>query len=202
MTKLSALFALFLVGLSVPAHAQDFTIDSAHSSANWTVTHLMVSKVRGEISGVTGKVHYDAKNVGDTTVEATLDAATVDSHQPKRNDHLKSPDFFDVVKFPTITFKSTHVESAGEGKLKVTGDLTMRGVTKSVVLSVDGPSAPHSDGYGHNKVGATATTTINRQDFGVSWNKTLDSGGVVVSNEVAVTIDLELGTDAAGAKTK
>ena len=128
----------------------------------------------------------------EVNVEATIDATTIDTQNGGRDEHLKSPDFFDVATHPTITFKSTKVEAAGEGRLKVTGDLTMRGVTKPVVLDVEGPVAPIKDPRGNMKTGATATTKINRQDFGVSWSKTLDGGGLVVSDDVWITIELEL----------
>jgi len=125
-------------------------------------------------------------------VEATIDVTTIDTGVEGRDKDLKSDSFFEVEKYPTATFKSTRVEKAGDGRLKVTGDLTMKGVTKPVVLDVDGPSPSITDPWGNVKAGASITTTINRQDFGITWNKTLEGGGAVVSDEVQVTIDIEM----------
>ncbi|XXF76721.1 YceI family protein [Myxococcaceae bacterium GXIMD 01537] len=174
------------------AFAASYEIDSSHSSAQFSVKHLMVSNVRGEFGKVTGAVNFDEKDPTKSTVEATIDASTINTREPKRDEHLKSPDFFDVAKYPSITFKSKSVKKAGAGKLKVAGDLTMHGVTKEVVLDVEGPSKEIKDPWGNSKAGATATTKLNRKDFGLGWNKALETGGVVVGDEVAVTIDLEL----------
>jgi polyisoprenoid-binding protein YceI len=125
-------------------------------------------------------------------VNATIDVNSVNTREQKRDDHLRSADFFEVAKFPTITFVSKRAETAGDGKFKLVGDLTMKGVTKEVALDVTGPTAPVKGGRGETRVGATATTTINRKDFGVTWNRVLDTGGVAVSDEVQVTIDLAL----------
>lgn len=180
--------------LAVPslAFAATYEIDSAHSGAHFTVRHLMVSNVRGEFGKVTGTVNIDEKDITKSTVEATIDASTINTREPKRDEHLRSADFFDVAKFPTITFKSKKVAKAGEGKLKVTGDLTMHGVTKEVVLDVEGPAKDAKDPWGNVKSGASATTRLNRKDFGLGWNQALETGGVMVGEEVAVTIDLEL----------
>jgi len=169
-----------------------YDIDTAHSSATFKVKHLSISTVSGGFGKVAGKVTWDQADLTKSSVEATIDATTIDTQNGGRDEHLKSPDFFDVATHPTITFKSTKVEAAGEGRLKVTGDLTLRGVTKPVVLDVEGPVAPIKDPRGNMKTGATATTKINRQDFGVSWSKTLDGGGLVVSDDVWITIELEL----------
>ncbi len=174
------------------ASAATWTIDPAHSTARFRVRHLMISNVEGRFGKVTGTIHYDESDVSKSSVEATIDTSTVNTEVADRDKHLKSADFFDVEKYPTMTFRSTKVEKAGEGKLKVTGDLTIRGVTKPVVLSVDGPSAPILNPWGNVKAGASATTSIDRQDFGVSWNKTLDAGGVVVGDEVNITIEIEM----------
>jgi polyisoprenoid-binding protein YceI len=125
-------------------------------------------------------------------VDVTIDVSTVDTRTPDRDKDLKSDKFFDVAKYPTMTFKSTKVEQAGAGKLKVTGDLTIRGTTKSVVLDIDGPTAPVKDPWGNQRSAVTATTKINRQDYGVKWNATMDNGGVVVGDEVSITIDAEM----------
>jgi len=122
----------------------------------------------------------------------TIDVNSVDTRQPDRDKDLKSDKFFDAANYPSITFKSTKVEQAGAGKLKVTGDLTIRGTTKSVVLDVDGPTAPMKDPWGNNRAAASATTKVNRQDYGVKWNAKLDNGGVVVGDDVAIVIDVEM----------
>jgi polyisoprenoid-binding protein YceI len=189
--------------LAVPAFAAPvvYEIDPAHSNASFSVKHLMVTNVRGEFGKVEGKVEWDATNPAKSTVEATIDASTLTTREEKRDQHLKSPDFFDVANHPKITFKSTKVEAAGKGHYKITGDLTIRGNTKPVVLDVEGPTPEIKDPQGNTKVGASATTKINRQDFGVSWNKNLDTGGVVVGDDVAIQIDVELKKAAAAGET-
>jgi polyisoprenoid-binding protein YceI len=187
----SAVAALVLAAPSA-AFAAEYVIDSAHSAATFSVKHLMVANVRGAFSNVTGTVNYDEKDVTKSTVEATIDVKTINTNEPKRDEHLRAPDFFDVEKYPTITFKSTKVEPAGEGMLKVTGNLTMRGVTKPVVLDVEGMTQEVKDPWGNSKRGATATTKLNRKDFGLTWNKALEAGGVAVGDDVKIAIDLEL----------
>jgi len=169
-----------------------YSIDPKHSFAQFGVTHLMISTVRGEFHGVNGTVVVDDSDIAKSSVQVTIDATTVDTREPDRDKHLKSPDFFDVAKYPTITFNSTKVENAGNGKLKVTGDLTIRGVTKTVVLEVSNPKAPIKDPWGLQRTAVSGTTKLNRQDFGVAWNKTLDAGGVVVSDNVDITLDIEM----------
>ena len=190
-----AAFALPLAGLlfgAGAAQASSWEIDGSHSSAQFAVRHLMVSNVRGEFGKVTGTVNFDEKDPSKSTVQATIDATTINTRDEKRDGHLKSPDFFDVAKFPTLSFKSKKVAAAGAGKFKVTGDLTIHGVTKEVVLDVEGPAPEKKDPWGNVKSGATATTKINRKDFGLTWNKSLDGGGVVVGDEVSITLDVEL----------
>jgi polyisoprenoid-binding protein YceI len=180
--------------LSLPAVAapSQWQIDSQHASAQFAVKHLMISTVRGEFHGVTGNVNWDDQDITKSTIDVTIDATTVDTREPKRNAHLKSPDFFDVAKYPTMTFKSKKIEQVSAGKLKVTGDLTMHGVTKELVLDVDGPTAPIKDPYGNTRVALSATASVNRQDYGVKWNANMDGGGVVVGDNVNITIDAEL----------
>ena len=182
------------VVFSLPAGAapSQWAIDPHHSSAQFAVKHLMISTVRGEFHGVNGTVNWDDKDITKSTIDVTIDATSVDTREPDRDKDLKSENFFDVVKYPTMTFKSKKIEQAGAGKLKVTGDLTMHGVTKEVTLDVEGPTPPIKDPWGNTRVALNATTTINRQDFGVKWNKTMDGGGVVVSDNVNITIDAEL----------
>lgn len=185
-----AVAALVLASPSL-AFAAEFVIDSAHSAANFSVKHMMVSNVRGAFSKVTGSANIDEKDITKSTVEAVIDATTVNTNEPKRDEHLRSADFFDTAKYPTITFKSTKVEQAGQN-LKVTGNLTMHGVTKPVVLDVEGFTTEAKDPWGNIKRGGTATTKINRKDFGLGWNSVLETGGVAVGEEVAITLDLEL----------
>ena len=195
-----AVTASLAAALALPASAGTTTwqIDPMHSSAQFAVTHLMISTVRGEFHGVKGTVVLDDQDITKSTVNVTIDATSVDTREPQRDNHLKSPDFFDVAKYPSITFKSTKVEQVSPGQLKVTGDLTIRGVTKQVVLNVEGPKTPIKDPMGMQRTAVSATTKINRQDFGVSWNKTLDSGGVVVSDDVRITLDVEMFIPPAG----
>lgn len=174
------------------ARAGEWEIDPTHSTAGFTVRHMMVSNVRGEFQKITGKVNVDEKDPTKSTVEVQIDPATINTRDAKRDAHLKSPDFFDVAKYPTITFKSTKIEKAGKGKFKVTGDLTLHGVTKPVTLAVDGPSAPAKNPWGQMVRGVSATGKLNRKDFGLGWNKALETGGVLVGEEVTLQIDGEL----------
>ena len=162
-----------------------------HSQAGFAVKHMMVSTVSGSFGKTEGTITFDGKDVSSIEADVTIDATTITTNNEKRDTHLKSPDFFDVAKSPTITFKSKSAEAAGAGKFKLTGDLTLRGVTKEVTLDVEGPSQPLV-AQGRTRVGATATTKINRQDYGVSWSRALDGGGVVVSDEVVITFEIEL----------
>ena len=189
--KRLALAALALVALPALAQTSTWTIDSSHTHAAFTVRHLVISNVRGEFGKTTGTLTLDEGDVTRSKVEATIDVASVNTREPKRDEHLKSPDFFDVAKFPTMTFKSTKVEKAGAGKLKVTGDLTLRGVTKPVVLDVEGPTAEIKDPRGNTRRGVSATATINRKDFGVAWSKLIEAGPVV-GDEVKIEIEAEL----------
>lgn len=167
-------------------------IDPAHSSALFAIRHLMVSTVRGEFGKMSGTVTLDESDPTQSSIEATIDAASINTRNAKRDEHLQGPDFFDVAKYPTITFKSTKIEAMGEGKFKVTGDLTMHGVTKAIVLDVEGTTTPVKDPMGRMKLGGGATTTLNRKDFGLTYNRALETGGVLIGEEVDVTIDLEL----------
>ena len=180
--------------LTLPASAGTTTyqIDPRHSSAGFGVTHLMISTVRGEFHGVTGTVVVDDSDVSKSVVNVTIDATTLDTREPDRDKHLKSEAFFDVAKYPTITFQSTRIERNNDGSLKITGDLTIRGVTKSAVLTASVPKPPIKDPWGLQRTAASASTRINRQEFGVAWNQKLDSGGVVVGDDVTITLDVEM----------
>lgn len=188
--------AVALLSAAAAGQAVRYEIDPVHSSAHFSVRHMMVSNVRGEFAKVTGTVVYDPKKPQASSVEATIDAASINTHEPRRDDDLKGPDFFDVAKYPTLSFKSTKVEPAGEGKLQVTGDLTIHGVTKQVVLAVEGPSPEVKMGP-NLKAGASASTTIDRRDFGMTWNRILESGGLLVGYEVRITLEIEMGRKAA-----
>jgi polyisoprenoid-binding protein YceI len=184
-----ALVATVTVTLTVTltATAQDtWQLDPPHSSAQFSVRHLGVSTVRGAFTKVSGTVQYDAANPGKSSLQATIDAASVDTRVEARDNDLRSPNYLDVKKYPTITFQSKKVEAAGAGKLKVTGDLTIHGVTKEVTLDVDGPSAPMKDPWGNQRMGASATTKINRMEFGVA------GGPAIVGDDITITLDIEM----------
>ena len=185
--------------LAAPAaFAAPYTIDPSHSQAGFAVKHMMVSKVNGHFRSVKGTVDYDEAKPEATQIDAEIDATTVDTNDAKRDGHLKSPDFFDVANHPKITFKSKKVKASGPGKFSVAGDLTIRGVTKEVTLDVEGFDQALATPWGTVKRGGSATTTISRKDFGLVWQKALDKGGVVLGDEVKVTLDLEI--DAKGDK--
>lgn len=186
--------ALVMMLAAVPGLAQVSTweIDSTHSAAHFSVRHMMIATVRGDFRKVTGTIYLDEKDVTKSIVEAVIDAATIDTRDERRDSDLRSANFFDVSKFPTITFKSKSVMRLGEGKFKVVGDLTMHGVTKEVTLDVEGLNAQVNDPRRGPKMGASATTQIKRSDFGLTWNRVVETGGVAVSDEVAIIIDLEL----------
>jgi polyisoprenoid-binding protein YceI len=191
--KLAVLFGLALV-FSLPSLAATSTwqIDPKHSAAQFSVRHMAISTVRGAFSKVTGTVVLDEQDVTKSTVDVSIDVSTVDTREPGRDKDLRSDHFFDAEHFPAMTFKSKKVEQVAPGKLKVTGDLTIRGTTKEVVLDVDGPTAAIKDSWGNQRSAVNATTKINRQDFGVKWNATLDNGGVVVGDDVNINIDAEM----------
>jgi len=182
----------FSAALPVLAQMADWQIDSSHSAAQFSVRHLMVSNVRGHFGKMTGTARMDLKAPSSATLDVIVDVGSIDTRQPKRDAHLKSPDFFDVEKFPTITFKSKQIEPAGAGKLKLTGDLTLRGVTREVTFDVEGPTPELKDAKGGGRTGASATAKISRKDFGMTWNRAIEAGGVTVGDEVTITIDVEL----------
>lgn len=173
------------------AFATDWQIDPAHTNVQFSVRHMMISNVRGDFNKVSGTVSSDGQNPDAIKIDAVVDAGSIDTRIEKRDLHLKSADFLNVEKYPTIEFKSKKVAANGAGKWKVTGDLTLHGVTKEVVLDVEGPTAEIKDPMGNTRVGASATTKINRKDFGLTWNKVLETGGVMVGDEVEITIDVE-----------
>lgn len=180
------LLAVLVFGTYAFAETQTWQIDPAHSAAQFSVRHLGISTVRGGFEKTSGTVAYDPADLSKTAIDATIDTASVNTRIQMRDNDLKGPNFFDVTKFPTITFKSKKVEFAGQGKLRVTGDLTMHGVTKEAVLDVDGPSAPITDPYGNSRMGASASTKINRRDFGVNGAAT------AVGDEIEIVLDIEM----------
>lgn len=193
MKRLIATIAA-VTALSLPAVslAATWTIDPEHSNIGFKVRHLMVSNVKGSFEKHRGTVEINEKDITKSKVEVTIDTTSINTNVAKRDEHLRSPDFFDVAKYPAMIFVSKKVVKAGTGKLKVTGDLTLHGVTKEVVLDVEGPSKESKDPWGNIRSGATATAKINRKDFGLNWNKALETGGVVVGDEVTITLEVEL----------
>jgi len=178
---------------ALPGLAQTtaWKVDPNHTAAQFSVKHLGVSTVRGAFMKTTGEVQLDEKDITKSQIDVTVDTTSVDTRNETRDKDVKSPNFLDVATYPTMTFKSKRITSAGDGKLKLTGDLTLHGVTKEVTFDVDGPSPAIKDPWGNLRRGASATATINRQDFGINYNKMLDTGGLVVSNDVQITIDIE-----------
>lgn len=170
----------------------NYRIDPAHSSAQFIARHMMISNVRGGFSGIQGTVVYDPDNLAQSSLDVTIDASSLSTLDEQRDTHLKSADFLHVEQHPTITFKSKKVASASEGELKVTGDLTIHGVTKEAVLKVDGPTAEAKDPYGNVRMGASATTKIKRSDFGLTWNAALETGGVLVGDEIKIELEISL----------
>jgi polyisoprenoid-binding protein YceI len=186
---LSVALSATLPGL---AQVSDWQIDSAHTAAQFSVRHMMVSNVRGQFGKTTGSARFDPKDPTKASLDVTVDVASIDTREPKRDAHLKSADFFDVQKFPVMTFKSKRAEAAGAGRLKLVGDLTMHGMTREVTLDVEGPTPEMKDAQGGGRIGAVATARISRKEFGMTWNRAIEAGGVVVGDEVAITIDVEL----------
>jgi polyisoprenoid-binding protein YceI len=186
----SAIALAIVVSLPVLARADTWKIDPAHTNVEFTVRHMMISNVKGQFQKTSGTIATNGSDPASAKIDATIDATSIDTRVEKRDAHLKSPAFLDVDKFPTITFKSTKVEADGPNKWKVTGDLTLHGVTKPVVLDVEG-SGPPIQVMGNTRAGASATTKIKRGDFGLTWNQALEGGGVMVGDEVAISIDVE-----------
>ncbi|GFO61038.1 polyisoprenoid-binding protein [Geomonas silvestris] len=189
LAGISTLVALSLPGLAL---ASTWTIDPDHTNVGFRVKHLMVSSVNGNFQKHSGTVVIDDRDVTKSKVEIVIDTASINTNVVKRDEHLRSADFFDVANYPTMTFVSKKVVKAGKGRLRVTGDLTLHGQTKEVVLVVEGPSKESKDPWGNLRRGASATAHINRRDFGLVWNKTLETGGVLVGDEIAITLDVEM----------
>lgn len=176
--------------VALPAAASTWDVDPAHTESSFVVKHMMLSNVRGQFGKTTGVIQQDDKDITKSSAEIKIDATTVDTREPKRDAHLKSPDFFDVEKFPTITFKSTRVTKGEGNTLTVTGDLTIHGVTKPVVLNLE--YTPEAMAGGKVRRALSATTKINRKDYGLLWNKAIEAGGVMVGDEVTIHVEMEL----------
>ncbi len=167
-----------------------YILDPSHSSANFSIRHMMISKVKGSFDKLTGQFNYDPQNLESSHVEATIEVASINTRDAQRDTHLKSGDFFDIEKYPLISFKSSSFKKDGDNLL-IAGDLTIHGVTKEVTLTVDGPSAEMKDPWGNMKIGASATTKIKRKDFGLEWNAALEAGGVLVGEDVEISLDVQ-----------
>ena len=168
-----------------------WNIDPAHSVAEFKVKHMMISNVKGQFAKVSGKLTLDESELANSRVEAAIEASSIETRDAQRDAHLKSADFFHVEKFPTLSFKSKRLSLIRDGELAVEGDLTIRGITRTVVFSVDGPTPPAKDPWGNTRVGVSATTKINRKDFGLIWNAALETGGILVGDEVTITLDVQ-----------
>ena len=166
-------------------------IDPAHSVAEFKVKHMMISNVKGQFAKLSGALFFDESDLANSRVEVSIDAASIRTGEDQRDAHLKSPDFFDVEKFPTLTFKSKGVRIVRDGELSVNGDLTIHGVTRPVSFAVEGPTPPSKDPWGNTRIATSASTKINRKDFGLTWNAALETGGILVGEEVTITLDTQ-----------
>lgn len=173
-----------------PATASQWEIDPAHSSANFSVRHMMIAKVQGGFGRMSGKLQLDRGDLARSSVEAVIDASSIDTREPKRDEHLRSADFFDVQKYPTLEFRSRQVKAQGDG-FEVIGELTLHGVTREVTLAVEGLDSEVKDPWGNVKIGASASTKIRRKDFGLSWNAALETGGVLVGDDISITLEIQ-----------
>ena len=168
-----------------------WNIDPVHSLAEFKVRHMMIANVRGHFAKVTGTLILDESDLTQSRAEASIEADSIETRDLQRDAHLKSPDFFDVEKFPTLSFKSTSISLVRDGQLSVEGHLTIRDVTRKVLFTVEGPTPPTKDPWGNTRVAVSASTKINRKDFGLTWNAALETGGILVGDEVTITVDVE-----------
>jgi polyisoprenoid-binding protein YceI len=168
-----------------------WNLDPVHSVAEFKVKHMMISNVKGQFTGISGVLTLDENDIAGSRVEASIDASSINTRDAQRDTHLKSADFFDVEKFPTLNFQSTSVKRTGDGELAVTGNLTIHGSSREVVFKVEGPTAPGKDPWGNTRVGLSAVTRINRKDFGLTWNAALETGGILVGDEITITLDVQ-----------
>ena len=168
-----------------------WNVDSTHSVVEFKVKHMMISNMKGQFTGVTGTLSLDEADLTQSSVEAAIEIASIHTRDEGRDAHLKGADFFDADHFPTMQLKSTHIALKSDGELVVTGDLTIKGVTRSVQFAVEGPTPATKDPWGNTRIGVVATTKINRKDFGLTWNAALETGGVMVGEDINITLDLE-----------
>jgi polyisoprenoid-binding protein YceI len=171
--------------------ATTWNIDPAHSGAEFKVKHMMISNVKGHFAKVSGTLTLNESELAKSRVEALIEAGSLETRDAQRDAHLKSEDFLHVEKFPTLSFKSTRISVVRDGELSIEGDLTIRGVTRKVLFTVDGPTSPAKDPWGNTRVAVSATAKINRKDFGLTWNAALETGGILVGDEVTITLDVE-----------
>ena len=190
--SITILIATLTLAIPVFSVASTWQIDPDHSSIQFKIRHLTVSNVKGDFGKTKGVVTIDDKDITQLKVELIIDAASVNTSHAKRDEHLRGPDFFDVAKYPTLTFVSKKVMKTDANRLKVIGDLTIRGVAREITVDVEGPTPEVKDPWGNLRRGATATTRINRKDFGMTWNRVLDTGGLLVSDEVDIYVEVEL----------
>ena len=176
---------------TTPSTVSTWNIDPTHSAAEFKVKHMMISNVKGKFSGISGSLTLDEADPTRSAVEASIPVATLSTADEQRDTHLKSADFFDAEKFPTLSFKSLAVSPTAPGEYNVTGELTMHGATRTVTFAVEGPGQPAKDPWGNQRIGLSATTRINRKDFGLTWNAALETGGVLVGEDVTITLDVE-----------
>lgn len=167
-----------------------YKIDPAHSSAQFVVRHMMITNVRGGFSDVQGVIEYDPDNPSESHIDVAIDASTIDTLDEQRNSHLKGQDFLHVERYPSITFKSKKIAAAGEGEWKVTGSLTIHGVTKEAILNAEGPTPEVKDPFGNIRIGASASTKIKRSDFGLTWNAALETGGILVGDDLRIELEI------------
>jgi len=171
--------------------ATTWNLDPAHSVAEFKVRHMMISNVKGQFPKITGVLTLDEADRANSRVDTWIEAASIQTGDAQRDAQLKSPDFLDAEKFPSLSFKSTKVRLAGNGEPTVEGDLTIHGVTRRVVFAVEGPTPAARDPWGNTRIAVSATTKISRKDFGLTWNAALESGGILVGDEVTITLDVQ-----------
>jgi polyisoprenoid-binding protein YceI len=176
---------------TTPASTSTWNIDPAHSVAEFKVKHMMISNVKGNFSKIAGALTFDESSLANSHVEATIDAATIETRDANRDAHLKTAEFLDTEKYPTMSFKSTSIGIVKDGELAVAGDLTLHGVTLPVTFSVEGPTPPAKDPWGNTRIAVSATAKISRKDFGLTWNSTLETGGILIGDEVTLTLEVQ-----------
>lgn len=188
----TALAALLFTATLFAQSPNSWRIDPLHSQAGFSVRHMMISTVRGTFGGVKGTIVYDPQNPAASSVDATIDCTTLNTGEPKRDSDLRGEEFFDVKKYPVMKFRSKSIQVVEKGTLRVTGDLTINAITKQVVMTIDGPTDPVKDTQGRMKVGVSASTKVSRREYGILYNPVMETGGVAVSDQVAITLDIEL----------